>query len=354
MTAIAPGADPETGSSHGAVVEVRDLTKAFPRRRTLVEIAMAPFERAGHVTSVEGVSFDVGRGEFFGLLGPNGAGKTTLLRMVATLLTPDRGDVWVDGHHAASENHLVRGLVAPVMANERSLYWRLTAKANLDLFAVLSGLPRADREGRVAEALHVVGLSDTGAKLAGQFSSGMMQRLLIARALLGNPRVLLLDEPTRSLDPVSARDFRRFLREELVRRRDCAVILATHSTEEAFELCDRVVVLNRGRIVATGDPNTLARELAPDRYMVWTSTPRHPVLDPYRAPASTDVLASRARVSSTGSTPVVLQIPGGEGEAAALLRRAIIEGCGVSAFERLPLSLAELIETATTQERVTA
>jgi ABC-2 type transport system ATP-binding protein len=115
-------------------------------------------------------------------------------------------------------------------------------------------MPPGEVSASVTEALDVVGLTDTGRKMVGQFSAGMMQRLLVARALLGRPRVLLLDEPTRSLDPAAAHAFRAFLREELSTRRGCAVLVATHRSEEAFELCDRVIVLNRGRIAAEGRP----------------------------------------------------------------------------------------------------
>ncbi|MGQ0766794.1 MAG: ABC transporter ATP-binding protein [Gemmatimonadota bacterium] len=327
-----------------AVVVASSVTKWFLKRRSLSEVAAAPFRRPERVHSLDDVSLTVDRGEFFGLLGPNGAGKTTLLRIVSTLLTADEGDIWVDGFHTESDAAQVRRLVSPVMANERSLYWRLTARDNLDLFAVLRGLEASDRRARVREALEVVGLDDTGEKMVGQFSSGMMQRLLIARALLADPppRVLILDEPTRSLDPVSARDLRRFLREELVRRRECAVMIATHSTEEAFDLCDRVAILSGGRIVASGDPNTLARELAPDRYVVWTNQPAHPVFGALRADGS----VFRSRPSASGRTPVVIEIAGGEEAAAALVRRAVVEGCDVAAFEKMPLSLADLIETA--------
>ncbi len=142
---------------------------------------------------------------------------------------------------------------------------------------------------RVDEALDVVGLSDAGRKMVGQFSAGMMQRLLVARALLGSPRVLLLDEPTRSLDPTAAHAFRAFLREELGTRRGCAVLVATHRTEEAFELCDRVVVLNRGRVVAAG-PSERARRVAHGLSVLGV----HARAEPPRARRSRGVRPARA------------------------------------------------------------
>src|SRR5688572_8216025 len=238
-------------STEAPLVRVTELWKSFPAARSLAEVLRQPFH-APSVPAVVDVSLEVHAGEFVGLLGPNGAGKTTLLKILATLIVPDRGTATVVGHDVVRDAASVRRVIAPVLANERSLYWRLTARENLELFASLLRLAPNETGARVSDALEVVGLTDTGRKMVGQFSAGMMQRLLVGRALLGHPRVLLLDEPTRSLDPTAAHAFRSFLREELGGRRRCAVLVATHRTEEAFELCDRVVVLNRGRVAASG------------------------------------------------------------------------------------------------------
>lgn len=302
-------------------------------------MARHPFIRVLQ-TSVAAVSFDVQAGEFFGLLGPNGAGKTTLLKMLATFILPDEGDVRIDGYDVQREPDAVRARVAPVIANERSLYWRLTARENLELFAHLWRVPAGDVARRIAEVLDVVGLADTGRKMVGQFSSGMLQRLLIARALLPEPRVLLLDEPTRSLDPVSAREFRRFLREELSARRNCAVIIATHNADEALELCTRVGVMNAGKLLAIGTARDLVHRVGDDRYVIWTQTPDHPAL----------LGMDRAKIAATdeslrsGWTPVSVRAAGGEHASADVLARLVQAGVSVSRFERANVSLAELIE----------
>jgi ABC-2 type transport system ATP-binding protein len=309
-------------------------------------VLRVPFGAAPTVQSLHDVSLQVARGEFFGLLGPNGAGKTTLLRILATMVVPDAGRVMVEEIGVTDDPHAVRGLVASVIASERSLYWRLTARENLRLFGVLWRVRPDEMDDRVDRVLGVVGLKDTGPRIVAEFSSGMMQRLLIARALLAEPRVLLLDEPTRSLDPVSARDFRRFLREELAVRRECAVLLATHSAEEAFELCDRVAVLSAGRIVATGAPGTIARELTRERYVAWVRDPHAPVFAALRSPTSDASPDLVTRGDLPGWQPVVLRLPEGATDGADLLRQAILAGTEVAAFERLPLSLADLIEAA--------
>lgn len=238
------------------IVRCEGLTKRFAQRRTWAD-SLRSFGPAPRVTVVSGVSFEVQRGEIFGLLGQNGAGKTTLFRMLATLLVPDEGSASVDGHDIGDSPDEVRATVAPVLANERSLYWRLSAMENLRLYAVLQGLSGAARDSECRRVLAAVGLEGTGAKMVGSFSSGMRQRLLIARALLGKPRVLLLDEPTRSLDPISARDFRRFLRESIVEAEGCTVLLATHDADDVWELCDRVAVLERGRLLAVDRAESL-------------------------------------------------------------------------------------------------
>jgi len=274
-----PSLDEETGQ---IVVRVDGLTKRFPARRGLRETLLHPFAGTT-VTVVSDVSFTAAAGEFVGLLGPNGAGKTTLLKMLSTLIIPDSGSASVDGYDVVRDAVMARTLVSPCLAMERSLYYRLTARQNLEVYADLQDVPRAERATRIDDVLSAVALQDTGAKLVGDFSSGMLQRLLIARALLTRPRLLLLDEPTRSLDPISAREFRTFLRDELARERGCAVILATHNAEEAFELCDRVAVLDRGRLLASGVAEQLSREFMGVRYRLSTTQPDHAAIQELRA-----------------------------------------------------------------------
>ena len=327
-------------SPESPLVSVHALTKRFRVRRSWSDVRRHPFARALQ-TSVDRVTFDVRAGEFFGLLGPNGAGKTTLLKVLATFILPDEGEVRIDGYDVVRDPELVRTRVAPVIANERSLYWRLTAKENLELFAQLWHVPAREIPKRVKDTLEVVGLSDTGRKMVGQFSSGMMQRLLIARALLPEPRVLLLDEPTRSLDPVSAREFRRFLREELAARRNCAVVIATHNADEALGLCTRVGVLNAGRLLAVGSARELAQRVGDDRYVVWTDAPNHPAL---RRREGTSMPPTSADVATNGWTPVSVRATGGDHASAAVLAELIHAGVSVARFERAGVTLAELIE----------
>ena len=234
------------------------LVKSFPIRRSWREALRAPFATRWQLVT-DHLSCDIAQGELFGLLGPNGAGKSTLMRMLATAVIPDAGTATIHGADVVADARAVRGMIGAAAANERAVLWRISARDNLRYFAALLGLRGAARTKRIEEVLELVELADTGEKMVGEFSSGMRQRLLIARALLGSPRVLLLDEPTRSLDPISARQFRRFMTRLIREETKCTVVLATHSTEEAMELCDRVGVLDRGRLLAVGRPGGAGR-----------------------------------------------------------------------------------------------
>ena len=322
-------------------VSIAGLTKRFLVRRTWGAAARAPLARETRV-ALANVDLDVSEGEFLGLLGPNGAGKTTLFKVLSTLILPDAGTATVLGRDVVRDPLMTRRLLAPVIADERSLHWRLSARENLRLFAALHAVPRRDVDGRVRELLALVGLEPTGAQLVGTFSSGMKQRLLIARALLARPRVLLLDEPTRSLDPISARALRAFLRDELVGRQGCTVLLATHSADEAFDLCDRVAVLDRGQVLATGPVDRLAREVGDARYRVWTRDAQHPAWQ---------VLGDRGVVAHLGTAVkddewlrIDIDVPGGMDQASYVLDVLTCAGVRVARFERAPLTLAELLD----------
>lgn len=329
-------------TSAEVVAQLTGVSKRFPVRRSLRDTVLHP-RRREWAQVLTNIACDVRAGEFFGLLGPNGAGKTTLLKILATLVLPDEGHAAVAGFDVVRDSDRVRASVSPCLASERSLYWRLTADDNMRLAADLQGVPRSEVAQRIAETLAAVGLEGTGTKMVGQFSSGMMQRLLIARALLTRPRLLLLDEPTRSLDPLSAREFRRFLREELVQRRGCAVLLATHSADEAFELCDRVAVMDRGRLLAQGVATDLADQYLGARYRLVTSAPDHQALA--GALLAMRVTVLKRSVDSGSLHAMTIRLGGGHDSAADVLSAVIQAGVPVARFEQVPLALADLIES---------
>ncbi len=215
------------------------------------------------------VNVTVGRGELFGLLGPNGAGKSTLLKLLATLTVPDRGRMTIDGIDVAAEPLEAKRRIALCTSDERSFYFRLTARQNLMFFGALMGLSGERLRRRIAECVERVDLTSHLDRRLGGFSSGMRVRLTVARALLADPSIIFFDEPTRAVDPVHAEDIRRLIRRDLVEQAGKTVILATNLLEEAWDVCDRVAIVNRGRIVSMGPPRELGTELgAVARYRI--------------------------------------------------------------------------------------
>ena len=330
----------ESSATRDTVVRASGLTKRFPARRGLKQTLLHPFDNT-KTTEVSDVTFTIDAGEFLGLLGPNGAGKTTLLKMLSTLIIPDEGSASIAGKDVVKDAASVRELVSPCLTMERSLYYRLSARQNLEVYADLQAVDRHQRDARITEVLQAVSLADTGEKMVGQFSSGMLQRLLIARALLTRPRLLLLDEPTRSLDPISAREFRSFLRDELAQQRGCAVIIATHNAEEAFELCDRVGVLDHGRLLASGVAAQLSRDFLGVRYRLVTTEPGHAAFAEL-ANRGVSVVSSASAIDP-GWHEVILQMDLHH-DPSAVLATLAGNGLRISVFEPVRASLADLIE----------
>jgi ABC-2 type transport system ATP-binding protein len=205
----------------------------------------------GSVKAVDDISFSAQRGEIFGLLGHNGAGKTTTIRMLTGRTKPTSGTAHIAGYDIVSQLDQVKPIINLVF-EDQNLYERMSGQDNLQFFADLYGVPKA----RVGELLDRVGLEPEARKRKVKtYSSGMKQRLLIARALINDPRILFLDEPTRGLDPSSARELRQIVRE--MSQQGTTVVLTTYYMEEADELCDRVAFLANGKIVAMDTPTEL-------------------------------------------------------------------------------------------------
>ncbi|MDL4775352.1 MULTISPECIES: ABC transporter ATP-binding protein [Thermomonosporaceae] len=248
----------------GAVLALSGVSKTFRQgRRTLAQrVRRAPDDRR-EVCAVDGVDLRVGAGEILGLVGPNGAGKSTTVRMMATLLEPTRGTVEVCGVDAVAEPGRARRHLGVVIGGERSVYWKLTGRENLEYFAALYHLPPRVIGARIDQVLRDTDLLDRAGDYAERYSTGMRQRLSLARALLQEPAVLLLDEPTSGLDPRSAAQ----LRERIARLREDgrSVLITTHNMEEADRLCDRIAVIDRGRVVRLGAPAELKRLVEADQ-----------------------------------------------------------------------------------------
>ena len=245
-------------------IQTVNLTKFFKKRKHKGIFGFlkgkTKKERSEHkediTVALDHVNTKIHSGELFGLLGPNSAGKTTFIKCLSTMLIPDEGTAIVNGFDIRKQTSLVRASIGLVVGGERTLYWKLTARDNLMYFASLYKIPRRLTRERVNELLEMMGLSDRADERLEDYSTGMRQKVAIARALLHNPPVLLLDEPTLGLDPVFARQIRNQIR-ELCEKEGKTVLLATHYMEEADELCDRIAVINDGKIVAVDTPDRL-------------------------------------------------------------------------------------------------
>jgi ABC-2 type transport system ATP-binding protein len=205
-------------------------------------------ERTGETVALKSVSFSAANAEVVALLGPNGSGKTSTLKLISTMLLADAGSVRVGGSDARREAAQVRRRVGIAVATERSFFPRLSARENLEFFAALDEVPRRDRPLRIEEVLNDTGLEEQAETLVMKFSSGMYQRLGLARALVKRPSVLLLDEPTRSLDAAATAHFWMTIR--ALARQNTTVFLATHNFAEAAAVAKRLLLLNRGELLA--------------------------------------------------------------------------------------------------------
>ena len=331
---------PESRAAGAPAIQVEALTKRYFSPPRIADLLRG---RRGAVTTVvDHVNFEVAVGEIFGVLGPNGAGKTTLFKMLSTMVLPDDGTGRVCGHDIWAEPNRVCSVLAAVPSDERSLNWRLTARENLLLFAALHRVPRDEVVPLVDATLATVGLQSTATKMVAAFSSGMRQRLLIARALLARPRVLLLDEPTRGLDPISAEEFRTFLRKDLVGRQRCTIMLATHNADEALGFCDRVMVLNRGQALAIGTAAELKARFGEEHYRILTNAPNDSCFGRLEAAALIRRLPSRLDELDEWSV-VECAIPGDPSKPAQVVDALVRNGVQVARLERVEPSLADLI-----------
>ena len=237
-------------------IEAIHLNKTFRSRQGFLK------RRLKSTLAVEDVSFRVERGELFGLLGPNGAGKTTTVKMLTTLLLPTTGTANVLGLDVVKQTAEVRRHIGFAFSGSRGLYNRLTAIQNLKYFAELYALDPEVSRKRIPELLERMGLGDRGDDRVETYSSGMVQRLHIARAMLHDPELLFLDEPTVGIDPVGSRELRQIIKDLISLGK--TILLTTHYMAEAEELCGRIAIIKKGKIVALDSPDALKRRVSGD------------------------------------------------------------------------------------------
>jgi len=230
-------------------IEISNLKRQF---KTTIGVIK---RQTKEVIAVDGITFDIHAGELFGLLGPNGAGKTTTIKMLTTLLIPSSGTATIMGLDVVKDAEKIRPRIGFIFGGERGLYWRLSGFDNLRYFATLYYVDTNIAKKKIPELIELVGLKGREKEKVEGYSRGMRQRLHIARALLHDPEVLFLDEPTMGLDPVGAREMRMTIRDLQSAKK--TILLTTHYMFEADALCERIAVINKGKIVALNTPAKL-------------------------------------------------------------------------------------------------
>jgi ABC-2 type transport system ATP-binding protein len=238
--------------------------------------------RSQEVVALDGVDLRVARGLRYGVLGPNGAGKTTLIKILVTLLLPSSGEAFVDGLDVVHQFRELRHRIAMVSGGENVGFGLLTVREQLWMFSQFYGMPSRAARRRIDELLERLGLTDASARLVSALSSGMRQKMNLIRGLMTDPRILFLDEPTVALDVSAARDVRDEVRRWMAEDPTRTVILTTHYMMEADELCDRVAIVNRGRVVAEGTPAELKQQVQQDAIVDIQLSPGSRLLDALR------------------------------------------------------------------------
>ena len=238
-------------------ISIQNLSKVYRIPSVL------PWRKSRHVAALSEVQFDCPAEKITCLLGPNGAGKTTIIKILAGIVLPEKGDALVLGQSISQVKVAFHSRIGLLTANERSFYWRLTGRQNLDFFTALYGIKGREKQERIAEVLSEIGLESESDKPFRLYSSGMKQKLSLARALIGKPEILLLDEPTAHLDPIARAEMHTFIKEKIVQERRATVLICTHDMTEAQKLADHIVLLHQGRVLAEGSMESLRKKMQP-------------------------------------------------------------------------------------------
>jgi len=330
------------------VIEVQDLTKTFHPAQGWRSLLPG----ARHVTkkALAGVNLSIRKGEIFGVIGPNGAGKTTLFKIVTGLILPDGGQVLIDGIDAIRFRRDALKTVNMVYGDERSFYWRLSLQENLRFYARLFGMSGRLAEVRIEELAELVGLeADLGTRMYA-FSSGMKQRAAIARGLINDPTILLMDEPSRMLDPLAADDIQRLVRERVADGHR-TVLLATNLMGEAEDLCNRLTLIDGGTNVFTGTVSELRARIVEDvAYRLHVAGTGHGWLDGLAAIPG--VLKVETRSTAGGFHDLDIAISPRNAVLALVIRYLVDRGIDIRSCTRLEPTLDQVFRQVVRQRRV--
>lgn len=321
-------------------IETYNLVKEYPvaksfgtfiRKKTNNECTLA----------LDKVSLTVADSEVFGLLGPNGAGKTTLINILSTLVIPTAGSVCVGGLDAQKDSAGVRKLVGLVTSNERSFYWRLTGRQNLHFFAELYKVPSDEISASTDELLAALNIDYYADRRFDSYSTGIRQRFAVARALLHRPRILFMDEPTKGLDPNAAAGLLRLIRDRIVDIWHPAIIVTSHNLKDIEELCGRIAIMNKGRILLCGKIEELTHNIrAYEKYQLLIANMTEKCLGEIKQ--ITGVKSIDKEESKNGCLNLEIKITRGGKALSSVLQKALSSGAEVHSCKFVPFSLTDV------------
>ena len=325
----------------GIIVTDR-LTKRYPVQKGYSGLLLHPLTKK-ETTALHNVNLTIRKGELFGLLGVNGAGKTTLIKILCTLVLPTSGKAFVNDLDVTKHEKEIKKIIGYVISDERSFYWRLSGRENLRFFAKLNNIPHSDADKKTEELLINLELIDDADKMFKDYSSGMRKKMAIARGLLTDPEIIFMDEPTNGLDPITARHFRKFIREQLVDKERRTVVFATHNLREAEDLCDRIAVIHRGEVRVEGTVGEIrGMFITNKRYVMNLYQTDNGILEKIRQLRLSQKIINVSDSVSSGNVTLEMEIPAGNGDIPLLIEQVIKMGGRVSSFYEKETPLEEL------------
>jgi ABC-2 type transport system ATP-binding protein len=323
-------------------IQVCNLSKEFPVTKTYRELFLHMFQKKT-VMALQGVDLRIDKGDLFGLLGSNGAGKTTLIKILCTLVLPSSGTAYIEGLDVREKSREIKPKLGYVIGDERSFYWRLTGKQNLKFFAALNNIPHRQVDRTVSRLLDLVGLKGHQNKMFKEYSTGMKKMLAIARGLLTNPDILIMDEPTSGLDPLVARKIKNFIKGTLVNTEQKTVLLATHNLAEVEQLCNRIAVLDSGKLMAEGTVDEIKARLPNQkRFVVGIENYQTALLEKLENLKT----VQRAELKTTrppySSAQIEVEMTHGEDHANQLMESILAMGGRISSFQESNVTLEDI------------
>jgi ABC-2 type transport system ATP-binding protein len=323
-------------------IETWNLSKRFSVLKTYRDLFVHPFKKK-EITALRQVNISVREGEFFALLGPNGAGKTTLIKILSTLILPSSGKASVGGFDLTTHDREVRKRIGYVVSDERSFYWRLTGRQNLTFFSALNNLSAGETATKINRLLHFVELEKDADRVFKDYSTGMRQKLAIARGLLTDPDIIFMDEPTKALDPITAHHVRGLVKERVMGERKRSVLYATHNLQEAEELCDRLAIISNGTIQYAGTVDALKNEYRDDaRYIIRVRYAGEDLFGRIRAIPSIKSLSLHTNGSSHDYLQFEVQLETGNGNISHVINELTSRGGKLLSFQEKEPSLEEV------------